>query len=112
MMKNKFLGLKKAHDHMEIILYKTELENAQCLLELPAMLASREELELHQGLGLEREYFRHLNFLFTISYQMVISENGDCVVVPLESEAFAKNFIIVYFAGKIDGSGNEMKQKW
>lgn len=52
---------------MEIILYKTELENAQCLLQLPAMLASREELELQQWLGLERESFRHLNFLLTIS---------------------------------------------
>lgn len=39
-----------------------------------------------------------------------ISENGDCVVASLESEDFAKNFIIVYFAGKIDGSANEMKQ--
>lgn len=43
---------------------------------------------------------------------MDICANGEFVVVALESEAFAKNFIIVYFAGKIDGSGNEMKQNW
>lgn len=97
---------------MEIILYKTELVFAQCLLScLPCWIAEK-SLSFSNGLdekgSLSDTWISFLLFLDKID----ISENGDSVVVALESEAFAKNFIKVYFAGKIDGCGNEMKQNW
>lgn len=45
-----------------------------------------------------------ISFLLFLD-RMDISENGDCAVVALESEAFAKNFIIVFFPGKLMGVG-------
>lgn len=93
-----------------MILYKTELVNAQCLLSCLSCWLAEKSLSFSNGLdlkgGLSDIWISFLLFLDKID----ISEHGGCVVVALESEDFANNFIIVYFAGKIDGSGNEMKQ--